>query len=332
LRELYNRLGPIIFGHGLPRVPFIQSRFDPKKLAQVLDEELGDSTLGDAPWRTGFAAIAKRVDTASVWILTNCPRDKYWDGDPDEIASQPDPNLREVMPNRDYRLSTIVQASAAAPFYFDMVKMPVYRHEHGVFFDGGMTPHGNPVLQLALTALIPAHGFGWTPEMQGLSGWTALKDKFVGWEEGADKLMIVSVGTGQPRPIEPEWARRPVIFAIWKAIHALTSLTYDSSLLGITIMQWLGDSPQRWRINGQIEGLENARPGRQPLWTFVRYDAPLEDRWLREHLDQHFTAKELAELAELDNPRRVPELYRIGQLAGDALIRPEQFRDVFNPA
>ncbi len=302
LRDLYHRLGPIVFRRGIPRLPLIQSRFDPKKLQQMIVGELGEATLGDAAWRTGFAAIAKRVDTGSSWLLTNCPRAKYWNGDP----ARP-----EVTPNRDYSLAKIVQASAAAPFYFDMVSMEVIKGEPGVFFDGAMTPYGNPVLQLAMTALIPAYGFG--------------------WQAGADNLLIVSVGTGSPRPVKPTWVRRPIILAVWKAIHALTSMSYDTSQLGISILQWLGASPRSWPINSEIGGLEASLPGCAPLWTFVRYDAPLEAAWLEKHLGQTYTPSALATLGRIDDDRTVPELFQIGQRAGDALIRPEHFADIFNP-
>ncbi len=303
LRDLYHRLGPIVFRRGAPRLPLIQSRFDPRKLQRMIVGELGEATLGDAAWRTGFAAIAKRVDTASSWLLTNCPRAKYWNGDP----ARP-----EVTPNRDYSLARIVQASAAAPFYFDMVSLEVIKGEPGVFFDGAMTPYGNPVLQLAMTALIPAYGFGWAA--------------------GAENLMIVSVGTGSPRPIKPAWVRRPVILAVWKAIHALTSMAYDNNQLGIAILEWLGTSPRRWPINSEIGALEDSLPGCAPLWTFVRYDAPLEAAWIEQHLGRVYPAGELAALARIDDDRRVPELYAIGQDAGRSLIRPEHFPAVFDPA
>jgi hypothetical protein len=302
LRGLYRRLGPIVFKQRGFRIPLIQSRFDPSRLAGVIEKELGDATLENAHWRTGFAAIAKRVDTGSSWILTNCPGSKYWNGDP----AWPD-----VTPNKDYRISTIVQASAAAPFYFDMVHMEVTKGEQGIFFDGAMTPHGNPALQLAMTALVPAYGLKWEP--------------------GATKLMIVSVGTGQPRPMKPEWRRKPLLLSVWKAIHALTSLAYDSSQLGTSILQWLGTSPQSWHINGEIDGLEHSLPGCLPLWTFVRYDSPLEPGWLEHHLDEKFTAEQIADLVKMDDDKMVPELYRVGELAGEKLIKPEHFQDCFDP-
>ena len=310
LAELYRTLGPRVFHGGGFRVPLIQPRFDPRKLEQVITEELGQATLGTADWKTGFAAIAKRVDTGSSWILTNCPNAKYWDGDPDENAREPDPAKRTTVPNRDYPLAKVVQASAAAPFYFDMVRIEVNRGDAGAFFDGAVTPHGNPALQLAMTAVAPAYGMG--------------------WEAAADKLMIVSVGTGQHRPMRPEWARRPARLAIWKAIHALTSLTYDTSQLAIAMLQWLGTSPQPWRINGEIGSLQGESPA-APLWTFVRYDAPLEARWLAEHMKTPPPAGLLPKLARLDDDRQVPALYEIGLKVGEKLVKPEHFPDAFDP-
>ncbi|HLI67615.1 MAG TPA: patatin-like phospholipase family protein [Caulobacteraceae bacterium] len=302
LRELYHRLGPIVFaGGGAPRIPLLQSKFDPRKLGGVIQAELGDATLETAAWKTGFAAIAKRVDTGSSWVLTNCPHAKFWNGDP----AYPD-----ATPNRDYSLSKIVQASAAAPFYFDTVTLEVIKGEPGVFFDGAMTPHNNPALQMTLTALAPAYGFNWTP--------------------GEKNLLVVSVGTGQARPVKPGWVSQPVVLPVWKAIHALTSLAYDSSQLGISMMQWLGASPQPWRINSEIDGLQNSLPCPEALWTFVRYDAPIEKAWLKTHLGEDFTDAQIAKLGKMDDDTMVPELYRVGRKAGWALIKPEHF-DGFEP-
>jgi hypothetical protein len=301
LRELYHRLGPIVFAPSGIRIPILQSKFDPKRLAGVIVEELGHATLETAAWRTGFAAIAKRVDSGSAWILTNCPHSKYWNGTDDP----------DVVPNKDYELSTIVQASAAAPFYFDMITMPVFKDKRAVFFDGAMTPFNNPVLQLAMTALVPAYGLN--------------------WQAGAKKLLVVSVGTGQARPEKPEWVDQPVLLPAWKAIHALTALAYDTGQLGISVMQWLGDSPQRWRINGEVEGLANSMPqGADPLWTFVRYDAPINHVWLKDNLGEDFGPAEITKLGKMDDHTMVPELFRVGRKAAAGLIKPAHF-DGFDP-
>lgn len=311
LERLYRDLGPRVFRRSFLRLPLIQTRFDPRQLERVIREELGDATLETAAWKTGFAAVAKRVDTGSVWLLTNNPRAKYWQGDPAEAAREPDPARRTVVPNKDYPLAKVVQASAAAPFFFDLVPVEVERGKPGVFFDGAITPHGNPALQLAMAALIPAYGYNWEP--------------------GADKLLIVSVGTGAPRPMQPTWVRRPLV-AIWKALHALISIAYDTSQLAVATLQWLGTSPQPWPINREIGGLEGARPaGMAPLWTFIRYDAPLERKWLEEQLGYGVAEKAMPILQRLDDDRQIPRLFEIGLEAGQRQVRLEHFPAGFDP-
>jgi len=55
------------------------------------------------------------------------------------------------------------------------------------------------------------------------------------------------------------------------------SMSYDTAQLVVMMLQWLGTSQQPWRINGEVEGLSDSLPqGMSPLWTFQRYDAPLE--------------------------------------------------------
>jgi hypothetical protein len=308
--ETFKVMGPKLFRQYMPRLPGIQARFDPKRLGQLLSLEFGTHTLETAPWKAGFAAIAKRVDTGSSWVLTNCPKAKYWDGDPDEIARNVPSEQRRTVPNKDYPLTKVVQSSAAAPFFFDMVPIEVTRGEPGVFFDGAMTPHGNPVLQVAMVALNPAYGLG--------------------WKGGKDDLLVVSIGTGAPRPKKPHWVKRPIV-AIWKALHALVSMAYDTSELSVVTMQWLGHCPNPWHINSELGDMRGARPkGYPPLWTFLRYDAPLELRWLKTHLDRNFTEKEMLGLERMDDDRQIPTLYEIGQAAAATEIEAGHF-DGFSP-
>lgn len=292
-----------LFGGAGFRLPLVQARYDPNRLHALLEEEFGQITLGSAPWKTGFGCIAKRIDTGSAWILTNCPGAKYWEGGPNRSAG--------TTPNRDYPVARVVQASAAAPFFFDLASIDISPTDRGVFFDGAMTPHGNPVLALAMTALIPAYGFK--------------------WRAGPDELMVVSVGTGAPRPRKTDWRDRRVL-ALLKALHALVSVAYDSGELGVSVMQWLGTSPQPWRINSEVGDLADSRPaGYPPLWRFVRYDAPLEADWLEGRLGRRYDPRRLGALSRLDDGRQAPELLEIGRQAGGLQIKPEHFPMGFAP-
>jgi predicted acylesterase/phospholipase RssA len=304
IERLYRTLGPRVFIGGY-RIPFLQSRFDPRKLEREIAGYLGDVTLGNAPWKTGFAALAKRVDTGSAWVLTNNPRARYWLGDPEEIAAQPDAALRRVVPNHEYRLARIVQASAAAPFYFDIVPIEVEKGSPGAFLDGAMTSHNNPALMLAMVAGVPAYGFA--------------------WPYGADELTVVSVGTGSARPRSPAWLRRRLTLPAVKAVAGLTSALYDSSQQANALMQWLGRSPRPWSINSEIGTLAGARHGFPPMWTFQRYDAPLEEAWLKRELDLSLGEAKLLRLRLLDNVGDIDLLLKIGALAGERQVDAQLF-------
>jgi predicted acylesterase/phospholipase RssA len=311
LDRLYRSFGARIFRRDALRLPFAQARFDPRRLAQVLREEVGDVTLGSAPWRTGFAAVAKRVDTGSPWMLSNAPSARFWLGDPAEIEREPDEAKRQVIANRHLPLAQVIQSSAAAPFFFDLVSVEVERGKPAIFFDGGITPHVNPSLQLAMAALIPDYGLGWAP--------------------GADNLLIVSVGTGGHKEMRPAWIHHRVA-SIWKAMLALRSASFDSSQLAIAMLQWLGTSDQPWHINSEVGTLQGARPGIEPLWRFVRYDAPLEAPWLKDTLGLTLTPARLLAMSHMDDDSQIPALYDLGLAAGDKLVLPSHFPAAFMPA
>lgn len=310
IEALYRHMGPSIFRRVLHRLPGFAARFNPLHLEKALVDQLGPGSMGDAPWVCGFCAVAKRVDTGSAWVISNSPRSKYWNGDPDETDLGVPDHQRGVTPNRDFPLAKVVQASAAAPFFFDLVKIEVERDKPGVFFDGAITPHGNPSLQLAMSALIPEYGFG--------------------WRAGEDELLIISVGTGAVRPRKPGWTTPPLL-AIWKALQALMSVAYDNSQLAITLLQWLGATHDPVSINSEIGGVQNARPvGVKPFWSFQRYDAPLEPGWLSSVLGIACSKAEIDSLQKLDASDNIPKLFEIGRAAGKKLLKDEHFPAAFD--
>ena len=310
IESLYRDMGPSIFRRVLHRLPGFAARFNPLHLERALVDQLGPGTLGNAAWRCGFCAVAKRVDTGSSWVISNSPRSKYWNGDPDETELGVPDHQRSVTPNRDFPIAKVVQASAAAPFFFDLVKIEVERGKPGVFFDGAITPHGNPSLQLAMSALIPDYGFG--------------------WRAGEDELLIMSVGTGAVRPRKPGWTTPPLL-AIWKALQALMSVAYDNSQLAITLLQWLGSTPDPVSVNSEIGGVQNARPaGVRPFWSFQRYDAPLEQGWLRTVLGIECSTAEIGSLQKLDASGNIPKLFEIGRIAGKKLLADAHFPKAFD--
>jgi len=90
------------------------------------------------------------------------------------------------------------------------------------------------------------------------------------------------------------------------------------------MLQWLGTSPQPWQINSEVGGFEDAVPC-DPLWTFLRYDAPLEAYWVALHLKDPPAAALLPRLGRLDDDTQAPALYDLGLRVGEVLVKPEHF-------
>ena len=88
---------------------------------------------------------------------------------------------------------------------------------------------------------------------------TILKPFNINWETGADKLTVVSIGTGSHRdrvvPDELGMGRTTKL-----AIHALTSLMSDVQSFILMQMQYLGHCLTPWNINSEIGALAQDSP------------------------------------------------------------------------
>jgi patatin-like phospholipase len=293
IKALYFKLAAGIFRRPWYRLKLLQSVFDVRYLKTQIDQIMGGHHLDSDALLTSLAIITKRMDTGSAWIVSNNPRSKYWH----------DPDDGSYIGNRHYRLADLVRASTAAPYYFAPHEIKICDGEPpGQFVDGGITPHNNPALVLFQVATIPAYGFGWLA--------------------GAEALRIISIGTGSYREyFNRENARK--IPALILAIQALKSMANDSSNEVMTLMQILGQTDTPWRINSEIGDLKNVLLPQQPLFTFQRYDARLEEDWLRRKLDMNLTKKQVSSLTCMENPKNIPLLYEIGQAAAEKYIKSE---------
>ena len=90
--EIFFDWIPEIFANPLMPVPGVLPRFDARKLTNRIRGVLRDRPLETDDLKTGFAIMAKRVDTGSPWILTNNPKSTFWEDEATTIG------------NRHYRL------------------------------------------------------------------------------------------------------------------------------------------------------------------------------------------------------------------------------------
>jgi predicted acylesterase/phospholipase RssA len=318
--ELYFKLLPAIFER--PQVPgplrVLVPAFKNKALTQSLNEYLGDRMLNSEDLKTGLAIHAKRIDSGSAWILVNNPDWCYFNAKADSTG----------VPNSQFYLRDLVQASAAAPTYFADVRIPLERDKHGKiagyahFFDGGVSPNNNPALQLLLTVTEPAFGFN--------------------WQTGEDNLLLWSVGTGYVRKrfAKKNKKRRSSAKSTSdfrrlayssKVMAALEGYNHDICQQQITTLQMLSNPRFPWYVNSEVKmqiGTPLLTPA--PVLTFQRYDARLEidePEYRRpEHVEsllgEEMKAKDVDKLRKLDIKETdlLDILYRTGEALGAAQL------------
>jgi hypothetical protein len=295
----YMSMGETVFKRSRWRKGVLFARYEEKKLVRQLKKVLGDITLGDKSLRTGLLVMTKRIDTGSSWPLGNNPAGRYF-GAGDSPAT---------IPNADYPLWKVVRASTAAPSFFDPEKIriaggPGLKTVTGQFVDGGVSPFNNPSLQALMYATLD--GFR------------------VGWETGAEKLLLVSVGTGSG-----DVGQEPTWIAAKGAVKALLSLMDDCADLVETVMQWLSSSPRARVIDGEIGDLGKDLLGSKPLLSYLRYNVALTRDGV-DPLMPELSDERIATLGAMDEPKNLDTLRKLGELAAEREVTTEDFAPGFD--
>jgi uncharacterized protein len=162
LRDFYVQFGKEIFTKVWFGARFWHNYSD-APLAKHLKEVFGEATtLGSDRLRAQVLIVTKNATLGNDWFFTNNPRNKFFKN------------------NSGLPLWQIVRASAAAPTYFPPQTIEVPddsgQKQSYEFVDGGVSSYNNPALQVFLEATIPEYGYG--------------------WPMGADRLLLLSLGTG----------------------------------------------------------------------------------------------------------------------------------------
>ena len=300
----YMALGKLVFKRSLLRWGALRAKFDAEDVRKALQGVLGDRLLSSTDFRTGLLVMTKRLDTGSPWPITNNPKAKYFAGG----------KQATTIANGDYPLWQVVRASTAAPYFFDPETLRIGKASGtvkavtGDFVDGGVSPANNPALQALMTATMEGYRLR--------------------WKVGADELLVVSVGTGKA---DPEVGHANIVQGT-AAIHAVLSLKAlmeDCADQVETLMQWLSESPTARQIDREIERAQPPLAGRA-LCSYLRYNVLLRSDWCAEQLGLALSAKALKALEAMDEPDNIPELDRIGRLAGQRLVQPSHFSARFD--
>lgn len=300
----YLRLGDKVFKSSLLRwgpLRAVRAKFDAADVADALKSVFGERRLDSPDLKTGLLVMTKRLDTGSPWPITNNPRSQWWNGG----------RSKTTIPNREYPLWQVVRASTAAPTFFDPEHIRIaeadpergMKAREGDFVDGGVSPSNNPALQAVMAATMEGYRFDWTP--------------------GDDRLLVVSVGTGKA---DPELGNANLVTgtALVHAVLSLAALMEDCADQTEAVMQWLSASPTARPIDREMDV---ARPtlGGRAMFGYLRYNVLLKSDWVQTHLGEAMSPEQCKALEAMDEPKNIPELDRVGRLAGARLVRPEHF-------
>lgn len=274
----------------------VTPKFKGERLRTTLETFVGDATLGSDALRCGLAIVAKRIDTGSPWILHNSPRGKYYNpprDDPDAIA------------NKDMRLVDILRASTAAPTYFEPERINVAIGTEGLFVDGGVSPYNNPALLAFQLAVMRAYGLEWSAS--------------------PDRLRLFSIGTGAVPAADHQPNFRRSASAVL-ALFSLMSLIDDSSNQTQALLQWIGETPDPWHIDGELGTLSEEDPPFGKLLTYVRYDAVLNTAWLDKEAGLSLPQKQLSKLQEWDRPEIVADALSLGRAVAARQVKSDHLQ------
>lgn len=298
--DQYVTLGESVFERGWFRRGILRARYDDEKLSQQLQVVFGsETTLGSDALKTGLMIVTKRMDTGSPWPLGNNPGGQFFRAPDDE----------DWISNADYPLWQVVRASTAAPSYFDPERIKISEAPRrkpviGEFVDGGASPYNNPAVQALLYAT--------------LSGFK------VNWPLGADRLLLVSVGTGAADP-----SKAPARIAAENAVKSLLSLMDDCAAHMELLLQWMSDSPTAREIDGEVGDLSQDILGPSPLLTYLRYNLALTPDAVTE-LNPALARNQIEGLSAMDDPGNLGPLKDLGERAAKDQVKQSHFADRFD--
>jgi len=285
-REMFDKAGL------LERLRY---KYDDDKLSMKLKEEVGvDTLLGSDKLRTLLTVVMRNATTDSPWPLSNNPGARY------NLRARDDGSVRENC-NLDLPLWQLLRASTAAPTFFPPEVVQVGGQSF-IFVDGGVTTYNNPAF-LAFTM--------------------ATLDRYaVNWPTGEDKLLVVSVGTGNAARANANLSpgQMHLLYQASNIPGALMAAAqYQQDLLCRMFGKCLVGDPLDREL-GDLIGASG--PVAPKLFTYLRYDADVS----REGLD----ALELPEVDPqhvqlMDSTQYIDEIQQVGRAVGERKVEAAHF-------
>lgn len=275
-------------------------------LQKTIDERTGEAntTLGSEKLRTLLMVVLRNATTDSPWPLSNNPDAKYND------PRRPDCNRR--LP-----LWQIVRASTAAPTYFPPEVVTVGPKTF-VFVDGGVTVFNNPAFQLFLMATVDAYRLG--------------------WPTGADRMLLVSIGTGATPDANPDLQASDMNL-LYNATRIPSALMAAANAQQDMLCRVFGRCRHGADLDRELRALvapDLANPpaadagpavgglvGADKLFTYARYNVDLTQDGLNNLSLSHIRS---ADVDQMDSVQAVGQLGEIGRTAARQEVSLRHFQ------
>ena len=286
----------------------LRYKFEDEPLAAKLREVFAsDTTLGSDKLQTLLLLVMRNATTDSPWPISNNPYARYNDG------ARPDCNLK-------FPLWQLVRASTAAPTYFppEVIVLPSAAptgEREFIFVDGGVTMYNNPTFQMFLMATLDRY-WALKPEAR--------------WQPGADRMLIVSVGTGTS-PDARSGLEPNEMNLLFNATTIPSALMFAALNEQDLLCRVFGDCRAGDALDrevGDLIGSAGPLQREQKLFTYLRYNAELT----REGLDALGCGGiEPDSVQKMDSIANIPDLRRVGKRVAETKVREQHF-DGFMPS
>lgn len=304
LRDFYLKFGKGIFSRVFFPIRFWHT-YPSGPLERHLKDVFGENTtLGSQQLRTHVMIVAKNATLGTTWFFTNNRQGKYF-------------STNAALP-----LWQIVRASSAAPTFFPPQKITVPDDQGQVhnfeFIDGGVSSYNNPSLQLFLEATDPQYKFG--------------------WPAGADKLLLLSLGTGFNSITVDEGKASGFNLLDW-ARYSVHGLLGDANLQQNVLMRLIGEHPAGPVVISPAERkavTAAGAPGEEAL-TFLDSGLGAKKLLTYQRITVSLTRERLDGLGLSDvDPVKVQEMDAVDQIAnmqrvGAAMAKEQVKMDLLKP-
>jgi hypothetical protein len=290
IRRFYHESGALMFDRAGLLDRYWRYRYTADPLSAKLQEVIGpDEVLGSERLRTLLLLVMRNATTDSPWPLSNNPNATY--------------NNRGARSNLAIPLWQLVRASTAAPTYFPPEVIDVGASRPFVFVDGGVTTYNNPAFLLFLMATVTKYQLG--------------------WPVGAEKMLLVSIGTGSSATAN-DGLLPGEMNLLYNATKIPAALMYGALVQQDTLCRVFGDCRFGAKLDREIDDLRGVpAPGGTPkLFSYCRYDPELSRRGLDELGLERIPVEGVEQMDSVDH---IAELAELGRAYAERFVLAEHF-------